>query len=319
MNEAVRIIDESSGAEAVIAPHLGFNCVSFRALVDGETVDVIDSPEDVLGGGYRPSGFGVPILFPFPNRIREGKFAWNETAYEIPLAAGQPNAIHGFCYDRPWRVTERTEHSVTGRFQLSVDDPGRAAAWPADFILDVRYRVIESRLECQFKITNPDRRPLPWGLGTHAYFKLPFGSGSSPEHCILTVPVTEEWELDAYLPTGKRTDVPTRNSLRSGIRFGSQAFDNVYTGWESDGGTVRCSIIDEVPGIELHQVCDSRLFREAVVYTPPARNAVCIEPYTCVTDAINLHARELNTGLNVLEPGGVVQTWIALQVSRVVV
>lgn len=317
--EAIRIVDETSGAEAVIAPQLGFNCISFKAVIGDEVIDVIDSPADVLNGGYRPSGYGIPILFPFPNRIREGRFTWNETPYQIPLAAGQVNAIHGFCYDRPWRVIEQTEQSVTGRFQLSVDDPDRRQGWPADCVIDVRYRVIENRLECQFRISNPDTRPLPWGLGTHAYFKLPFGRQSSPEHCLLTVPVTEEWELDAFLPTGRRTAVESRDSLRQGVRFGSRTFDNVYTGWESDGGTVRCSIMDEVPGIEMHQVCDGRLFREAVVYTPPARNAVCIEPYTCVTDAINLHARELNAGLNVLEPGGTVQTWIAIQVSRVLV
>jgi aldose 1-epimerase len=315
MAEAVTISDPSSGAEAVIAPHLGFNCISFRATVGKEPVEVIDSPEDVLSGDHRPSSYGIPILFPFPNRIRGGRFTWNETEYQIPLNPGVPNAIHGFCLDRPWRVTEQTDQTVTGRFQLSVDDPDRAACWPADFILEVRYRVIESRLECQFRITNPDEQPLPWGLGTHAYFKVPLGRESTPEDCVFTVPVTEEWELEEYLPTGRRVDVASRDSLRSGVRFGSRSFDCVYTGWESDGGTVRCSLIDERAGLELQQVCDGQLFREAVVFTPPGRNTLCMEPYTCVTDAINLHSQELNTGLNLLDAGGIVQTWAALQVS----
>lgn len=315
MADAVTISDPTSGAAALIAPHLGFNCVSFRATVGNETVDVIDSPEDVLEGNHRPSSYGIPILFPFPNRIRDGRFTWDETEYEIPLAAGVPNAIHGFCLDRPWRVIEQTDQTVTGQFQLSVDAPDRARCWPADFILDVRYRVIENRLEGQFRITNPDAAPLPWGLGTHAYFKVPLGHKSAPQDCVFTVPVTEEWELEDYLPSGRRIDVASRETIRSGIRFGTRSLDNVYTGWQSDGGTVRCSLIDERAGLELQQVCDDRLFREAIVFTPPGRNALCMEPYTCVTDAINLHRQELDTGLNVLAPGDLVQTWIALQVS----
>jgi aldose 1-epimerase len=40
-----------------------------------------------------------------------------------------------------------------------------------------------------------------------------------------------------------------------------------------------------------------------VVYTPAHRQAFCIEPYTCVTDAVNLQARGIETGWRVLAPG----------------
>lgn len=317
MTKSIQIVDAESGASASIAPHLGFNCFAFEAVVHGETVSVIDSPADVLKGRARPSSFGIPLLFPFPNRIREGKFQWEGADYQIPLPDDAPNAIHGFCLDRPWRVVDKTRDSVTGQFHLSVDAPDRRDCWPADFVLDVRYRVVENRLECQFRITNPDIRPLPWGLGTHAYFKLPFGSKSLPSDCLSSVAISEEWELDNYLPTGRRLPVENGFPLRTGARFGTLNLDNVYTGWQSDGGTVRTAILDERAGIELTQVCDAEYFREMVAYVPPDRDAVCLEPYTCVTDAINLHARDLNTGLQVLAPGAIVQTWTALQVSPV--
>ena len=37
--------------------------------------------------------------------------------------------------------------------------------------------------------------------------------------------------------------------------------------------------------------------------TPPHRQAVCLEPYTCPTDAINLQQRGVDAGLLVLQPG----------------
>ena len=47
-------------------------------------------------------------------------------------------------------------------------------------------------------------------------------------------------------------------------------------------------------------------FRELVLFTPPHREAICLEPYTCTTDAINLSASGIDAGLRVLQPG---ETW----------
>jgi len=319
MFKAIRISDPDSGACARIVPELGFNCFSFDAVIDDQKVSVIDSPADVLTTAPRASSYGTPLLFPFPNRIRNGAFDWEGKSYQIPTDSDHPNSIHGFCLDRPWRVIEKTKQTVTGQFQLSVDAPDRQHCWPSDFIFEVRYRVAENRLESQFRITNPGTVPLPWGLGTHTYFRLPFGKKSSATDCVFSAPVSEEWVLEAFLPIGHRIPVENNAPLRQGIRFGEHRCDNVYTGWQSDGGTVRTSVIDENAGIELTQVCDAEYFRELIVYCPPDREAVCMEPYTCVTDAINLHARDLNTGLQILAPGGVVQTWCALQVNPVLV
>ena len=316
MSEAITIRNKQSGAEATIAPDLGFNCIAFRVRIAETAIDVIDSPADVLKTDSRPSSFGIPILFPFPNRIRDGRFTWDGVEYEVPLAPGKPNAIHGFCLDRAWRIIDQGEDFVVGLFQLSIDDPDRRKCWPADFRLEVRYRVIENRLESQFRIENPDDVRLPWGLGTHPYFRLPLSQHGSPNSCVFTVPVQEEWELQENLPTGTRSAVPSTGSLRSGIRYGTERFDNVFTGWQTDGQTLKCSIADEESGIELTQACDARLFREAVVFTPPDRAAVCLEPYTCVTDAVNLQHNDLNTGWQVLDPGNAIETWVAIQVNR---
>ena len=43
-------------------------------------------------------------------------------------------------------------------------------------------------------------------------------------------------------------------------------------------------------------------FRELVVYTPPDRDSICFEPYTCPTDAINLEAKGIPAGVVVLAP-----------------
>ena len=47
------------------------------------------------------------------------------------------------------------------------------------------------------------------------------------------------------------------------------------------------------------QTCD-RSFRELVVFTPFWTQAVCIEPYTCITDAMHLQQERFDAGLRVL-------------------
>jgi aldose 1-epimerase len=68
------ITDPHTGSTARIAPELGFNCFEFRAMVGGQPVDVLDSLPGFENGQAKASSSGIPILFPFPNRIRAGKF-----------------------------------------------------------------------------------------------------------------------------------------------------------------------------------------------------------------------------------------------------
>jgi len=45
-------------------------------------------------------------------------------------------------------------------------------------------------------------------------------------------------------------------------------------------------------------------FGKSVLFTPPHRRAVCVEPYTCVTDAANLQARGIDAGWRELPVAG---------------
>jgi aldose 1-epimerase len=45
---------------------------------------------------------------------------------------------------------------------------------------------------------------------------------------------------------------------------------------------------------------------------------MCLEPYTCVTDAINLAPRGIETGWRVLEPGSEFRTWIEIKAGQVI-
>lgn len=315
-------LGDPSGSTAKIAAHRGMNCVEFlAALPDGASVDVIASEPGFETGVGKPSWNGIPILFPYPNRIRDGRFSWNGRDYELPESKvshdGNGHAIHGFCLDRTWRVTEHIGHQVVGEFQLSVDAPECLDLWPADFVLTVRYTLHGPRLRLDVTVRNPDTRPLPWGFGTHAYFRLPLSPDSDSKHCLIEAPAHEQWELVDCLPAGRKTAVTDDTDLRDGMYYDVLKLDDVLTGLKSENDMIETTIYDESAGLQVIQRFDTS-FRDLVVFNPPWADAVCMEPYTCVTDAINLEQQGIDAGLRVLEPGQECSAWIEIAVGRII-
>jgi aldose 1-epimerase len=56
-------------------------------------------------------------------------------------------------------------------------------------------------------------------------------------------------------------------------------------------------------------------FRACVVFNPPHRQAICIEPYSCIPNAYALAERGIDAGLRVLAPGESVATRFTLGLS----
>ncbi len=311
--ETVTICDSASGAEAKILVGFGFSCYQYRVPRDGETIDVIWSEPGFEHGDKRASGSGNPILFPYPGRIRGKTLDWEGCTYPLEGDDGRGNAIHGFVHTRPWRVVERRDHRVVGQFQPSEDDSQLLTCWPADFRITVAYEVSGTTLHAAFIVENPDRVPLPCGLGLHPYFCVPLG-GNAADGCRVQLPVSQRWELAEMLPTGKRSAVDNPDSYRAGLSFGDMAFDDVFSGLLYEEGLCTCRVVDPSSGRKLSVEFDDA-FGHCVVFNPPHREAVCIEPYTCVPNAVELRNAGAETGLRILPPGESFQARLAIRLE----
>ena len=298
----IQLRDEESGSTASILPSLGFNCHQFRPMVAGEAVEVLWSAPDFGAPGSRPSRSGIPILLPFAGRLRGQSYTFNGRTYHVtsaPLNNG--NAIHGFVLNRPWRVVEQTTARAVGEFQASVDEPALLEEWPADFRITVAYELTGQSLRAKFLVTNPDDTPLPFALGAHPYFRLPLG-GADAADCRITVPATEYWELADGIPTNRRIPVTGSRNLTKGRTFRETELDDVLTGLQIEEGQVQTTIDDPGSGRRLIQTFDAS-FPHCVVFTPPHREAIAIEPYTCIPNPFNGEAAGVQTGLQVLGSG----------------
>ncbi|MCS7015205.1 MAG: aldose 1-epimerase [Gemmatales bacterium] len=329
----VTLRDSQEYTWAEIFPDWGNNCARWGVHWRGQRLELL-WPGGAVANQLAPPGianervlhpfrFGFPILFPFPNRIRGGLFFWDERKYQLPINDPQQrNAIHGLVGDVAWSVSElpAQQHPMrmTARFQLAEHAPDRRSYWPSDFALTVTWQLaleLEAaelawaELSVVVHLTNCGVKPLPFGLGFHPYFAVP---ADDAEISVLSAQPPGaalcRWELHELLPTGRL--LPLRECDRRLVQPGEPMplppWDDAFRLLPArEDDPLIIWLRDRRRGFSLRVQAPSA-FRDLVLFVPPHRQAVCIEPYTCVTDAINLHHRGIASGLRVLMPG---QVW----------
>lgn len=300
--EIATIRDAATGSSAEILVSQGFNCFRFTAMCGGQPLEVLYAPGDFVTGPARPSKGGIPLLCPFAGRIAGTTFHWEGRDYALEPGDALGNAIHGFAMWRPWRVIEHSASRIVGQFHAWRADPSLRNRWPADFKLTASYTLAGNALRGEYTIENPGEPPLPCGFGTHPYFRVPLG-GASAGSCVVKLPVAARWELQNMLPTGRRLEEPHARALQAGQPYGELQLDDVFSGLTFSEGCSSASIHDPLSGHTVTQRFDSR-FRELVVYTPPHREAICIEPLTSVPNCFELSRHGIDAGLTVVPPGG---------------
>lgn len=309
--ESITLHDTESGNQASILVGYGFNCYSFRSMCDGTPREVLWSHPNFASGEERPSGSGIPILFPFAGRIPGARFEYQGKHYELEAGDGQGNAIHGFVMQRPWRLVEHSDTRAVGEFQASVDAPDVLDRWPADFLIRVGYELRGGGLASDLHVECPGPNPLPFGLATHAYFRVPPAEQGKATDCVVQAPVSQYWEMENLIPTGVVKNAADLTALAEGLTFDQCDFDTIFSGLGYEGNLATTSIHNPTTGHTLKQTFDDA-FGYCVVYNPPHREAICMEPYTALPNAFQLSTEGIETGLRVLEPGETFDTLIEI-------
>jgi aldose 1-epimerase len=300
---------EDLSVQAEIWPDLGCNCLRWRVPGPTGPLELLYSAPDWETNPV-PTRSGIPILFPFPNRIRDGRFTWNGRQFEQPPNdPAHKNSIHGFVCHHSWHVRNSSGKNdlatFTAEFQACADAAPEFRLWPGDYKLTMRYLLGPDSLSLSATINNPGQDPIPVGLGYHPYFRIPFVNHASSNECLVSVPANSAWELVGNLPSGKKTPVDSARDLRKPRSFSELHLDDLLTDFVSDSPEHMLQLRGSIhqPTVGTLEIWTSNRFREMVVFTPPHREAICLEPYTCTTDAINLEQQGVDAGLTVLNPG----------------
>jgi aldose 1-epimerase len=106
------------------------------------------------------------VLMPWPNRIRDGVYAFDGRQHQIPLnEPEQQNAIHGLVRWVSWTVREREAHRVVMGHVMH-PQPG----YPFGLDLRIEYELSSTGLGVQTTATNIGSSACPFGAGAHPWF-----------------------------------------------------------------------------------------------------------------------------------------------------
>lgn len=282
----------SGEARVDVAPAIGGAIVAFR----WRGHDVLrPTPAQALAQGDVRQLASFPLV-PYSNRVTQGRLHFAGTSFELGCNVPDiPHAIHGVGFQRPWTATA----THADRVELALDyrpEDDALRGWPFAFratqSIALREMPGAAALQMSLAIASADVRPFPFGLGWHPYFPR---SGAS----VLGFAADGVWQTGPTLLPTRHAPVPAAWSFASPRAIGATTLDNVFT-----GVTGAVLLDDPNRGLRVSVVGDSAT-PFLVVFVPPGRDFLAVEPVTHMTDAFNRHARgESGTGTRMLPPGG---------------
>jgi len=240
------------------------------------------------------------VLAPWPNRVRDGRYSFGGTAYQLPLTEpGRHNAIHGLVNWVRWRPVTVTRAAVTLEHHLV---PQPWYPWP----LTVRttWRVGADGLTASHEATNTGATPAPFGLAAHPYLLVP---GVPVDALTLYLPALSRLLVDGrLLPIGAARVAGTESDFTEGRRLAGVALDDAF-GEPVFDGSGRSVVELRAPDGRGVACWAGEAFRWWQVMTgdalgpPRRRRSVAVEPMTCPPDAFRS-----GRDVVVLAPG---ETW----------
>ncbi len=269
-----------------------------------------------IGGGLREYDVGeVPVLagfapdqacdagrgqtlVPWPNRIRDGRYAFGGRQFQLPLSdVPGHNASHGLVRWEAWGVQEQTSDSLTVALLLR-PSPG----WWGVLDCRVTYTLGDDGLSVTPRVRNVGPDAVPFGYGAHPYLAI----GDVPvEEVVLSVPARTLVDIgERNLPTGLTSAAGDLDFSTPKV-VGDAELDTPYTDVVRDSGGRWVASV--ATGEATRTVWADGAYDWLQVFTGRARDGrgsprgIAVEPMTCPADAFNS-----GTGLIVLEPG---QEW----------
>jgi len=289
---------EAQGEQAIIVPQAGFQCFRYRV----SSMDIVAGPDDPAEWREKPFRSGIPLLFPWPGRIADGRFSYRGREVRLPINDPAHNcSIHGLIYDRTFAVVRRGPYYLSGRFD-SAADADFSRIWPFPFVMELDYEV-GGGLRLGVSVTNTGDGPMPIGFGAHPYFHAPLDPQGSRDAMQIQAEVDRHWHTnDRLLPDGDLAPLAGRFDLRSAVTLGKSSYDDPFR-LDRGRGERAARLIDPMLEKMALELRAAPAYRELVVYAPPDRNVVALEPYTCAPDAFNLAAKGIDAGMIELAPG----------------
>lgn len=272
---------------------------------------------------------GIPLLWPYANRLDEQAFYANGQKYTFDPGIGNTGRgavpMHGFLTGATaWKVIEAKADGKSAWVTTKLEFfriPQYMTQFPFAHTLTMTYRVQEGALEVRTRIDSMSAEPMPVAIGFHPYFQL---TDSNREDWRLSIAARTHWLLDERtLPTGQIEPITNILPDPQNVAVKDVTLDDIFTDLERDArGLATMSLkgksqqVDVVLGpkfktiLVLSRVGGGNRGRGpggAAAPNPnaaPPRGSVAFEPMAGISNSMNLAQKGLYKDLQTIEPGG---------------
>ena len=256
---------------------------------------VIDSPGSAQAL-LADETYASALMYPFPSRVYHGIYHFDGEDYVLPMnETMRDNALHGFVHRKPFEVLRHEATAdyayVTVQHKYTGDVPG----YPFPFSLTITYRLTATGLTLTFEARNAGVVKAPAAFGWHPYFTL---NNAITDEMTLTLPAQTTITLDEHMIANGTEAVA--DDRRGAFSLKDVSLDTPYVARFSDvDGKKRAISMLRWPENDVSlEVSQSEALRYVVVYTPPRRDSIAIEPQSA-----NVNAFNNGDGLTILRPG----------------
>ena len=221
-------------------------------------------------------GYHAPILFPYAGRLKDGILEAKGQRFSSP---GQ----HGFARTSEHRFVRQTPTSLVLELTESEET---LASWPYHFRLVSTFTLEKDTLHHTLTVENTDAETMPFGIGYHPAFSIPFDGAHTatdyelrfdrPESplCLSTAPKGLVSGATYYLAYNTDT-IPVENGMFDNDSHCMVGLTSHTLGlYEKDTGR----------GV----ICSIRNFPYVLIWSKPGEpRFVCIEPWNSLPSPID--------------------------------
>jgi galactose mutarotase-like enzyme len=276
---------------ATVVPGVGMVVASLRH--DG--AELLGQRGGLAAYRDRGSSFGVPLLYPWANRLSGLEYTVGETTVQLDAATapikldGNGLPIHGLLTaSRAWELGHAAADEGGAEVMATLDfgeHPELLAGFPFPHAIALTHRLDAGGLQTTLTVMPTGGVAVPIAFGFHPYL----APGGDRTAWLIDLPVTSHAVLDDRgLPTGEIESVPPGPRA-----LDSAAYDDLYP-------TIEAEPEFAVEHAERRlEVSFGPSFSCAQVYAPADADFICFEPMTAPTNAL-----VTGTDLRLVEPGG---------------
>ena len=210
----------------------------------------------------------APVLFPFVARLCQGKYQVNGREYSLP--------IHGFAPQSEFELCRQTDTELVYCLK---DSPETREIYPFAFEFYVGYSLEDWKVNVNYTVVNTGCELLPFGLGGHPGFKIPFAESPVFEDYYLEFSRPCEPDRVGFSDDCLATGVNVRYPLESGriLRLQHSLFDHdaVVLANTAKEVAIRCKGSDRAVKVAFPDMTYVGFWHKDGLAAP----YVCIEPW----------------------------------------